>query len=268
VFISAFTAGERLMELEEIPQEESDERHPIAAPVGIRLEHVHFSYTPESRCILRDFTHTFPPGSITAIVGETGSGKTTLIRLLLALAQPTSGAVHMFADPSGKAVGQGDASCSSEQSVPASPSTRCNFAYVPQGNTLLSGTIRENLLWGNPDASQEELHQALAAADASFVYRLPDGLDTRIGEKAYGLSEGQAQRIAIARALLRHVPILVLDEATSALDEESEKRILSALASPNRSYAPLCLIVTHRPSMLPYFDQVLHIQHDGTITIT
>ena len=259
VFISAFTAGERLMELEEIPQEEGDERHPIAAPVGIRLEQVHFSYTPESRCILRDFTHTFPPGSITAIVGETGSGKTTLIRLLLALAQPTSGTVRLFADPSGNAKGQGETLCSSAQFIPASPSTRCNFAYVPQGNTLLSGTIRENLLMGNPDATELEMTEALhtAAADG-FVARLPKGLETLCGEMGDGLSEGQAQRIAIARTLLRKAPILLLDAATSSLDSATERLVLQRIVE--RRGNRTLIFITHRPEVLKYATHTLYLE--------
>lgn len=249
--ISMLASVSRIMELEDIPEDEIAGESAQPDEVTMTFHQVSFSYDHET--VLQDVTFSALPHQRVGIMGSSGAGKTTLVRLALALMPPTSGTITLTYD------GQ-------EESLSAS--SRRLIAYVPQGNSLLSGSIRENLLWGNPDASEEELRQALADADASFVYRLPDGLDTRIGEKAYGLSEGQAQRIAIARALLRHVPILVLDEATSALDEESEKRILSALASPNMSYAPLCLIVTHRPSMLPYFDQVLHIQHDGTITIT
>lgn len=251
VFINAFTAGERLMELEDIPQEDTAERHPMATPVGIRLEQVSFSYTPESRVILRDFTHTFPPGSITAIVGETGSGKTTLIRLLLALAHPTAGQVSLF---SGTKDGVAEAN-----SVQATPATRCNFAYVPQGNTLLSGTIRENLLMGNPEATELEMTEALhtAAADG-FVARLPKGLETMCGEMGDGLSEGQAQRIAIARTLLRKAPILLLDEATSSLDSETERIVLQRIVE--RQAGRTLIFITHRPEVLKYATHTLHLE--------
>ena len=249
--ISMLASVSRIMELEDIPEDETTGASAQPGEVTMTFHQVSFSYDQET--VLQDVNFTALPHQIIGIMGPSGAGKTTLVRLVLALMSPTDGAITLTYDG---------------QEERLSAASRRLIAYVPQGNSLLSGTIRENLLWGNPDASQEEMHQALADADASFVHSLPDGLDTRIGEKASGLSEGQAQRIAIARALLRHAPILVLDEATSALDEESEKRILSALASPARAYAPICLIVTHRHTMLPYFDQVLHIQHDGTISIT
>ena len=140
------------------------------------------------------------------------------------------------------------------------------ISYVPQGNTLLSGTIRENLLWGKSDATDEEMYAALESADAGFVRKLAKGLDEVIGEKAAGLSEGQAQRIAIARALLRQKPILILDEATSALDEESEKNILTRISQKSGN-APLCFIITHRKSMLSYFDRLIEIDKAGDVQI-
>jgi len=136
---------------------------------------------------------------------------------------------------------------------------------VPQGNTLISGTIADNLRQGNPNATEAEMLHALECAAADFIHTLPDGLNTVLGETASGLSEGQAQRIAIARALLRKAPILILDEATSALDAAAEEKFFSFLTDKNRSYAPLCLVVTHRTSMLPYFDRLLSIS--GTTVV-
>lgn len=248
--IAMLASVSRIMELEEIPEDETTGASAQPGEVTMTFHQVSFSYDQET--VLQDVNFTALPHQIIGIMGPSGAGKTTLVRLVLALMSPTDGAITLTYDG---------------QEERLSAASRRLIAYVPQGNSLLSGTIRENLLWGNPEASEGELYQALAEADAGFVHSLPESLDTRIGEKAFGLSEGQAQRIAIARALLRHAPILVLDEATSALDEESEKRILSALSAPDRQYKPLCLIVTHRHTMLPYFDQVLHLQDDGTTDV-
>lgn len=248
--IAMLASANRIMELEAPPADETTGATAQPSKVAMSFRQVSFAYDQET--VLQNVSFTAQPGQLVGIMGPSGAGKTTLVRLVLALMSPTDGAITLTYDG---------------QEERLSAASRRLIAYVPQGNSLLSGTIRENLLWGNPEASEGELYQALAEADAGFVHSLPEGLDTRIGEKAFGLSEGQAQRIAIARALLRHAPILVLDEATSALDEESEKRILSALSAPDRRYKPLCLIVTHRHTMLPYFDQVLHLQDDGTTDV-
>lgn len=244
VFITAFTATERLMELDRIPREPLGEpvRFP-ASSVGLRLEQVSFRYLPGSRDILHNFSCDFPPGSITAILGETGSGKTTLIRLILALLEPSAGRVALYC-PAGGTV------------YDVSPATRCNFSYVPQGNTLLSGTIRDNLLMGNPAATDAEMLAALRAAAADFVELLPDGIDTVCGEMGGGLSEGQAQRISIARALLRRAPILLLDEATSSLDSETEQTVIRNVVAMNGEGRTL-IFITHRPEVLKYATQVL-----------
>ena len=139
---------------------------------------------------------------------------------------------------------------------------------MPQGNTLLSGSIADNLRFGNPEATEEEMWQALDRSAAGFVRELPEGLYTRLGEKAAGLSEGQAQRIAIARALLRRAPVLILDEATSALDSASEEAILAQLSAPEREYEPLCLIITHRTTMIPYFDQLIKLDEQGNVEVS
>lgn len=249
IFIGAFTATERLMELEAIPQEETpqNENRQILTRAGIRLVHVSFSYAQsaekQGRNIFRDFSYNFSPGSITAIIGETGAGKTTLIRMLLALLQPSEGEIFVY-DKSG-------------HNYPVSSGTRCNFSYVPQGNTLLSGTIRDNLLLGDPMASDEQMRSALYDAAADFVLELPMGLDARCGEMGDGLSEGQAQRIAIARALLRKSPILLLDEATSSLDSETEKKVLSHIVQRYTDTTIIC--ITHRTEVLNYCTQTLQL---------
>lgn len=245
LFISAFTATERLMELENIHHEATKGDRLLSGRVGLRLEHLTFAYEKGSKKIFDNFSYDFPPKSITAILGETGSGKTTLVRLLLNLIRAQAGSLYLY-DAQGLR-------------LEASPDTRCNFAYVPQGNTLLSGTIKENLLLGRPDATDEELHEALRLAAADFISELPDGIESICGEGGTGLSEGQAQRIAIARALLRRAPFLLLDEATSALDTETERRVLQNIVSTFEGRT--VIVVTHRPEVLQYCTQVLDLEH-------
>lgn len=244
VFIGAFTATERLMELEKIPLERRGHRQTIQGQVGIRLENVSFRYTPTSRLILDRFHYTFAPNTVTAIMGETGAGKTTLIRLLLALVRPTEGKAELFNDTG--------------ETIPITSLSRCNFSYVPQGNTLVSGTIRDNLLLGNPSATEAEMYEALRLASATFVEHLPDGLDARCGEQGDGLSEGQAQRLSIARALLRRSPILLLDEATSALDMETEATVIRNIMSQQKGRT--LIFITHRPEVLKYCTHTLRLQ--------
>ena len=246
-FVSVFTAAERLMELEDIPEEQQGEPCMLPAPCGIRFEQVTFNYSaPGQQAALRDFSVDFKPGTCTAIMGETGSGKTTLIRLLLALIKPQHGSITIYSHP----LKGGD------WNVSLTPLHRCNFVYVPQGNTLLSGTLRENLQLGNPEATDEQMKDVLQMACADFVEELPEGLDTRFSEQGGGLSEGQAQRIAIARALLRPGCLMLLDEATSALDVETEKKVLENILSDHRRTV---IFVTHRPAVVNYCDQVITI---------
>lgn len=245
LFISAFTATERLMELENIHHEAAKGDRLLSGRVGLRLEHLTFAYEKGSKKIFDNFSYDFPPQSITAILGETGSGKTTLVRLLLNLIRAQAGSLYLY-DAQGLR-------------LEASPDTRCNFAYVPQGNTLLSGTIKENLLLGRPDATDEDLHEALRLAAADFISELPDGIESICGEGGTGLSEGQAQRIAIARALLRRAPFLLLDEATSALDTETERRVLQNIVGTFEGRT--VIVVTHRPEVLQYCTQVLDLEH-------
>ena len=240
--VGALTSAERLMELEEQPSEESGTPIVLQSVAGVRLENVHFIYSDGNDKVLQGLSADFPPGSMTAILGETGAGKTTLIRLILALVRPTQGRVVLY---------------DGEREVEASSLTRANLVYVPQGNTLFSGTIRDNLLLGNPNATDEALWRVLHIACADFVEQLPEGLDTSCGERGGGFSEGQAQRIAIARSLLREGSILLLDEATSALDPDTEQRLLQRIASELKGKT--LIFITHRPSVLEYCDRVLHI---------
>lgn len=251
VFIGAFTAAERLIDLEEIPEEICNRDAAASSDdlSGIRIEHLDFAYSPSGRSVFQHFDFDFPPGSITAIVGETGAGKTTLVRLMLALVTPVRGRVSLY-DASG-------------QSMSVSASTRSVFSYVPQGNTLLSGTIRENLLLGNPDATEVELVAALKAAAADFVFGLPKGMDSLCGEMGDGLSEGQAQRVAIARALLKKSPVLLLDEATSSLDAETERLVLQNIIRDNGRRTVIC--ITHRPEVLRYCTQTLRLDRTQRI---
>lgn len=238
--VNSMTSSERLMELEDLPLEEHDIPVRLDGRVGIRFDHVSYSYTDNGRTVIRDFTHDFEPGSFTAILGETGAGKTTLIRMMLSLINPASGTTQIYnIDANGTST-----------SYDIRPSLRNNFSYIPQGNTLFSGTIRENLRFGNPLATTEEMKQALHVALADFVLDLPDGLDTKCGEGGGGLSEGQAQRISIARALLHPCRVLLLDEATSALDMDTEKKLLINL---KQHFADSTIIfVTHRLAVVDF----------------
>lgn len=248
--ISSFTAAERLLELEEVPTESDGEPIRFEQGAGIRINDVSFAYEAHSRKVLNHVTIDFPPGSTNAILGETGSGKTTLLRLILALLKPDEGEVVMYSTPDGTGT---------ETSATVSARTRCNLVYVPQGNSLFSGTLRWNLQLGNPDATEAEMNEALLLSCADFVQNLPEGLDTRIGEGGAGLSEGQAQRIAIARALLRHGSILLLDEATSALDHATEQTLLNNLIQHHKHLCvrPTLIFITHRTAVVKHCTQVI-----------
>ena len=244
--IHATASIDRLIELENLPMEDSGESVIMDGMAGICLENVSFAYPDSDRDVLHDFTFDFKPGSRTAIVGPTGVGKSTLIRLLLSLLRPRSGTISLYTGASGK-----------ESCVAVSPSTRGNLVYVPQGNTLFSGTIRENLLMGNPSATEEQLRDALSTAAADFVFSLPSGIDTHCFESGAGLSEGQAQRIAIARALLRPGSILLLDEFSSALDAGTETLLLERLTTRLPSHT--MIFITHRDKIIDYCDNVLRM---------
>ena len=239
-FVSVFTAAERLMELEENPLEEQGKPVYVKAPCGIRLKNITYAYE-EGGNVIDNLSFDFLPGSCTAILGETGAGKTTLVRMILALMKPQQGEVEIY---------------NSHDSKPLSPLMRCNFVYVPQGNTLLSGTIRDNLRLGKLDATDEEMEEALHTSCADFVLTLPEGLDTVCSESGGGLSEGQAQRIAIARALLRDRSVMLFDEATSALDPETERKLLQNILA---KHDKTVIFITHRPAVIDYCDQTLKI---------
>lgn len=241
-FINALTAVERLMELEELPAETTGQSEFFATTPDLQLKDITFSYSSGDRPILNHFSCNFPAGSCTAVLGETGAGKTTLIRLLLALTTPQEGSITLNSQLS---------------TLGVSPQTRANFVYVPQGNTLFSGTIRDNLLMGNPHATETEMFQSLRTACADFVFSLPQSIDTSLNEQGGGLSEGQAQRIAIARALLRPGHILLLDEATSALDPETERQLIKNLR--RNCTGKTFIFITHHPAVAEACETSIHL---------
>lgn len=240
--IHATASVDRIMELEALPQENVSEAHSLAGIVGIRFENVSFAYHESSNMVLDGFSYDFKPGSRTSIIGPTGVGKSTMIRIMLSLLKPVKGKVMLY---------------SASEQVEVSPATRCNLVYVPQGNSLFSGTIRDNLLMGNPEATEEQMSYALHTAAADFVFDLPGGLDTQCFESGAGLSEGQAQRIAIARALLRPGSILLLDEFSSALDAETENVLLERLTSSLPDHT--MIFITHREKIIDYCDSVIRL---------
>lgn len=261
--ISTIAAAERLMEIEAIPVEKmADEKEldnitslevaldSISNKVSssfnkpnIVFDNVSFAYKANNN-ILNNINLTIEPGENIAFVGPSGEGKTTIIRLILSLINPNKGNVLLSEGNLVKEINR---------------NYRELISYVPQGNTLFSGSIRDNLKYGNPNASDDEIKAALSNACAlDFVNELEDGLDTMIGEKGVGISEGQAQRIAIARSFLRERPILILDEATSALDPETEVNVLKAVrALPTK---PTCIIITHRPSALNICNRIIKLE--------
>ena len=263
-FIQASASIDRLKELEQVEIEEStnlmnytnSERYGTSVKsvesvvekcetqgLGVKVEDVSFKYADGDREILTHFSFDFKPGSKTALMGHTGAGKTTLFRLLLALTKPNKGTMAVY-DSQG------------QQTI--SEQTRSNFVFVPQGNTLMSGTIRYNLLLARPDATDEELDDVLHTAMADFVLDLPDGLDTECGERGSGLSEGQAPRIAIARGRLRPGGILLLDEISASLDEATERELYRRLFAkyPGKTM----IFITHRPVVCELCDQVIKLR--------
>ena len=246
--IHALASVDRIIEIEDLPSEKAEESVMLEGSVGVRLENVCFAYPDSVSDVLSDFSYDFAPGSRTAIVGPTGVGKSTLIRLLLSLLHQRSGEISLY-------------SADGVVNVPVSAATRRNLVYVPQGNSLFSGTIRDNLLVGNPDATEQQMLEALHTAAADFVQELPYGIDTQCFEKGAGLSEGQAQRIAIARALLRPGRILLLDEFSSALDAQTETLLLERLTA-TRSDRTM-IFITHRDRVIDFCDATLSISKEG-----
>lgn len=242
-FINSITSVERLLELEDLQAEKFHGNHMFPGAPGIRINDVTFAYSSDP-AVLSHFSHDFKPGSLTVLAGPTGVGKSTLTRLMLGLLIPSGGTVELYSKDG--------------EFHPADADTRCNFTYVPQGNSLLSGTIRENMLLANPSATEVEIIENLKLASAEFVLDLPSGLDTVCGESGSGLSEGQCQRIAIARALLHPGGIMILDEATSALDLETEERLLRSLHS-SVSGSKTIVFISHRPAALAIADDVVNL---------
>ncbi|HTN67846.1 MAG TPA: ABC transporter ATP-binding protein, partial [Dysgonamonadaceae bacterium] len=235
--VSAKAAIERLIYLTGFKLEESEKKILLKGNVTLRIENLTFTYPTQTKPVLSDFSMVVKPGTMVAVMGETGVGKTTLLRLLLALIKPDLGSIVIEDEI---------------QSLKVSESTRSNFVYVPQGGSLFSGSIRENLLLGNTEADDDELARVLHIASAEFVFDLPNGLDTLLGESGSGLSEGQAQRVAIARSLLRPGKILLLDEATSALDSETEHAFLKNLK--REIGGRTVLFITHNAEIASFCD--------------
>ena len=242
-YYSALASAERLMELEGA----ADEPFPAAAERlekikedfrTLEIKNLFFGYAGES--VLRDFSLCAKRGNITAITGESGSGKSTLFKLILGLYEPQSGSIALNGE------------------IPLDASLRGLFAYVPQGNMVLSGTVRENITMNNRTVTDEQIERAARAAEIyDYITSLPDGFETHLAERGAGLSEGQIQRISIARALLTNAPILLLDEATSALDEETETRVLANIKSMTDKTV---LFITHRNTSLKVCDRIVHVE--------
>ena len=239
--INSLTSAERLTEVSSLPAEQKGESIDLGPSVGVRFDDVSYTYPDVASPVFAGLSHDFRPGTATAVVGETGAGKSTMMRLMLALLTPDKGKVTLYSD----------------QEVPALPQTRCNIVYVPQGNTLMSGSIRDNLLLGDPSASDDELWNVLHLAAADFVSELPEGLDTICGEKGAGLSEGQAQRVCIARSLLRKGAVLLLDEPTASLDPQTEETLLRRLS--DSAAGRTLILVTHREAAASLCDEVVRL---------
>ena len=242
-FVNATASIDRLMELEDAPRGETGTGHYLEGPAGIKVENLSFHYPDSTEDVIKDLSFDFPPGSRTAIVGETGVGKSTLVRIMLSLLKPDKGTVNIY---------------NKDQSIHVSARTRCNMVYVPQGNSLFSGTIRDNLYIGDPEASEERMWKALDTAAAEFVRDLPDGLETKCGEGGAGLSEGQAQRIAIARGLLRPGSILLLDEFSASLDPETEARLMDNLAK--EAAGKTMIFIAHREKVMASCERTLRLK--------
>lgn len=252
--VSLTISAGRLMDIVEMPQEDYShddqviafEKDHRAEGIGIAMQDLSYSYNTGTE-VFRNASMEAYPHEIVALVGPSGEGKTTMLRLILSLLQSSGGSCHVCA---------GD---NHRTQIEMSPSTRKLFSYVPQGNTMFSGTIAENMRNVKPDATDEEIIHALQLACAwDFVEKLPDGIQSMVKERGGGFSEGQAQRLSIARALLRHSPILLLDEATSALDVATERKVLKNIMQD--TYPRTCIVTTHRPTVLNICTRVYAIR--------
>lgn len=246
--VSILASAGRIMELQELPLEEKEEEPLAVVQAGVDVSGLTFGYTQDN--VLENVSLHIAPGEFVAVIGESGIGKTTLIRIIMSFMSNIQGSVTFYNEKG--------------ETQKANAATRNFIAYVPQGNTLFSGTVRENIRMGNLNATEEEMNEALKLAAAyDFVQELPKGIDTVIGERGHGLSEGQAQRIAIARAFVKKAPFLILDEATSSLDEATEQEVIRGLQ--RLTPRPTCLVITHRKSILKYCDREIKIANKTII---
>lgn len=240
--------GENSAEAEEILKASKNEK------IYLNVENLTFKYSDASDTVLKNVNINIKSGETIALVGPSGGGKTTMLRLLLGLLQADDGGIYVYSENT------------PNRKVLISDSTRMLCTYVAQENNIFSGTVASNLRIVNQQATDEEIIEALKMADAwDFVSNLPNGIETVLGERAVNLSEGQRQRIAIARSLLRDAPILIMDEATSALDPETEKRVLKNIMTNNPRR--ICIMTTHRLSMLDYADYVYKIDESGVTNV-
>ena len=246
--VSILASAGRIMELQELPLEEKEEEPLAVVQAGVDVSGLTFGYTQDN--VLENVSLHIAPGEFVAVIGESGIGKTTLIRIIMSFMSNIQGSVTFYNEKG--------------ETQKANAATRNFIAYVPQGNTLFSGTVRENIRMGNLNATEEEMNEALKLAAAyDFVQELPKGIDTVIGERGHGLSEGQAQRIAIARAFVKKAPFLILDEATSSLDEATEQEVIRGLQ--RLTPRPTGLVITHRKSILKYCDREIKIANKTII---
>lgn len=260
--IGLTTSAGRLMDIIEMPREDYSQNDEVGrfyekyASEGISLSIQNMDYTYKNGTqVFSNASLEAHPHEVIALVGPSGEGKTTMIRLLLSLMQLQSGSACLYG------------SQTSADVIPLTPSTRKLFSYVPQGNTMFSGTIAENMRNVKQDATDAEIIEALKLACAwDFVKKLPNGIDSKIMERGGGFSEGQAQRLSIARALLRNSPILLLDEATSALDTATERNVLRNIMQDN--YPRTCIVTTHRPSVLHICKRVYAIRNKQCVLLT
>lgn len=240
LFIRFRTAVDRVQELEQVEVEEEIEQEYITEPHNIEINQLSFRY--DDKLVIKDLSAKFITGQPVAIIGSSGKGKTTLIRLLLALIKPDKGEIFIN---------------TSTEHLVLSNKYRINIAYVPQGDKLFSGSIKENLQLGEQEVSDSKLREVLYLACAEFVYDLPDGLDTIVGESGYGLSEGQAQRIAVARALMRECNIWLFDEVTSALDPDTGEKLIQRLLEAGKN--KILVFVTHDMKLAGKCEQTIYI---------
>jgi ABC-type multidrug transport system fused ATPase/permease subunit len=260
--INAATAAGRIMAVTELPREDHTDDEKVARflrenkadGVSVVAQNMDFRYEDQTQQVLQDVIFRAKPGEIVALVGPSGEGKTTMLRLILGIVHPKSGLIQIRGGTTG-------------EELPVSASTRRLFAYVPQGNTMFSGTVAENLRMMKQDATDEELYEVLRLACAEkFIRKLPDGVNSPIHENGGGFSQGQIQRLSIARALLADVPVLLLDEATSALDMTTERQILRNIMESQRRRT--CIVTTHRPSVLGICNRVYRIAGGSMTKVT